>query len=99
MRQKVQGEWSRSNANSRYLIKGDRCTEFKANAPRKVHATAKIEYPPGKDYAVAKFDNEWTVWIFSAGKDVLAIEAFRPSGELGGIGHILYRHGDKLGAE
>lgn len=96
LRDKIQGEWSRANGNSRFVIKGNTYTEYRSNAPLKVHTTGKVQYPQGKDYAVATLENKWTIWIFSAGKDSLAVEAFRPSGELGGQGAILYRHDSKI---
>lgn len=99
LQQKLQGEWSRSNAVSRFVIKGNKCAEYKATAPLKVHTTGQLEYPPEKDHALARFTNGWTVWFFSAGRDAIAIEAFNPKGELNGIGQILYRHGSGLEAK
>jgi hypothetical protein len=89
--QRLQGTWVRPNFDSVWVIKGKDCTEINKKRPLNAHAKGTLELPRDKDYAEVILDNGWTVWFFNAGKDNVAAEVFRPTGELHGHGYLLYR--------
>ena len=90
---KLQGTWGRSNANETVFIKGKQYSETKKDRPLTPNSTGKLEFPPGKDYAVVRTSNKFTLWIFPAGDNAIAIEVFRPDMTLNGSGIIYYKDG------
>ncbi len=90
---KLQGTWGRSNANETVFIKGKQFAETKKDKPLTPHSTGKLEFPVGKDYAVVRTSNKFTLWIFPAGDNAIAVEVFRPDMSLNGTGIIYYKDG------
>jgi hypothetical protein len=91
LQQRLQGTWSRPNDDRVWVIKGKDCTEYLKKNPLTAHAKGTLGFPMGKDYADAKLNNGWTIWFFAVGKDSMVTEDFRPSGDLQGVGCLLYR--------
>lgn len=92
--QRLQGTWSRPNDERVWVIKGKVCTEYLKKNPLNVHAKGTLKFARDKDYAEAILDNGWKIWFFNAGKDNVVTEDFRPTGELQGIGCLLYRQSE-----
>jgi hypothetical protein len=91
LKTKLQGEWTKANFPNAFKVSGDKLTEFAEVKPLAPHATGRIQFAPGRDYAVATMDNGFTLWLFSAGKNAIAVEAFDPQGHIQGTGIICYR--------
>jgi hypothetical protein len=93
LREKLQGKWSKTNHPFSFEVRGDTWSEFKADKPLAAFNSGEVLFPPGKDYAVVKAKNGVILWLFSAGKNVVAVETFNPSGTLWEDGRVFYRHG------
>lgn len=90
---RLQGEWAKANNPHSFKIQGQSLLEFSENAPLKPHARGKLEFPQGKEHAVVKLDNGFSFLLFSAGRDVMAMDVFDPQGKLTDNGVVLYRRG------
>jgi hypothetical protein len=93
LQEKLQGKWSKTNHRFSFEIKGNKWMEFVAEKPLAASNTGMVEYPPGKDYAIVRAVTGHRLWIFSGGKDVVAVETFGPDGKLWEDGRIFYRFG------
>ncbi|MGB8852695.1 MAG: hypothetical protein WCC69_03920 [Pirellulales bacterium] len=93
LKDRLQGEWAKANHPHFFKIQGQTLLEFSENAPLKTNATGKIDFSQGKEYAVAKLDNGFSLWLFSAGEHVMAMEIFDPQGKLIDNGLVLYKRG------
>jgi hypothetical protein len=88
--EKIQGKWTRLNHEFSFLIQGNKISEFHETKLGKPTATGLIEFPPGKDYALAKLDNGGVLWLFVCGENVLAVESFGPDGVIWQDGRVFY---------
>ena len=95
LRDKVQCKWVRTNHPFAFQVRGNNWEHYEATKPLQATSKGIVEYPAGKDYAVVKTDTGHVWWIWSAGRDVVAVETFEPDGSFGGgaLGRIFYRPG------
>ena len=94
LKEKLQGKWSKTNHEVSFEITGNKWTEYHEAKPLVPFNTGTVEYPLGKDYVIVNVDKTGNrLWIFSAGKDVVAVETFMPDGRLWEDGRIFYRFG------
>ena len=90
LKEKLQGSWSRTDHWVSFVIKGNRVDQFAERKPLEPWASGRLNFKADRDYAICNLGN-WQVWIWSAGKNVIAMETFTPSGEVQGEGRIFYR--------
>ena len=90
LEEKLQGSWSRTDHWVSFVIKGNRVDQFAERKPLEPRASGRLNFKADRDYAICNLGN-WQVWIWSAGKNVIAMETFTPSGEVQGEGRIFYR--------
>ncbi len=93
LKSRLQGEWTKANFPHGWKVSGDTLTEFAESKPFAPHATGRLRFENGKAYAVAEMDNGFKLWLFSAGKDVMAVEVFDREGKIQGTGIVCYRRG------
>ncbi len=91
LKEKLQGSWSRADHWVSFVIKSDRLDQFAERKPLKPNSSGRLNFKAGRDYAIGKSGDGWQTWIFSAGKNAIAVETFTPSGEVQGEGRIFYR--------
>ena len=90
LKEKLQGSWSRTDHWVSFVIKGNRVDQFAERKPLDPWASGRLNFKADRDHAICNLGN-WQVWIWSAGKNVIAMETFTPSGEVQGEGRIFYR--------
>ena len=93
LEQKIQGKWARTNDKWLWVIEGRKWTQFKETIIDKPAATGTIEFPINKPYAVVTEASGWKHQVWPIGETAIAIETFRPGGEISGLGRIFYRPG------
>lgn len=96
LKEQVQGKWARTNHPFSFQIKGDAFEHYSEGKPFTPTAVGKVSYPIGKDYVIVKLSNGDTWWVFSAGKNVVAVEFFLPDGTVIAEGRVYYRDGTVL---
>ena len=94
---KIEGRWGRSNHRWSFNIEDGQFREFEASTPIKPTNTGTVTTQMGQDYAVVKVnENGLTLWIFSAGENVIGVETFQPSGRCADAGRVFYRVGTEM---
>lgn len=93
LKEKLQGKWAKANHPYSFEVLGNAWTEFKSDRPLAPCNSGNIVFLPGKDYAVVKSKNGPVLWLFSAGKNVVAVETFFADGRLWEDGRVFYRQG------
>jgi hypothetical protein len=96
LRERLQGEWARTNHRFSFKVQGDQWTHYDERVPLKATGTGVIIFPKGKDYAIVTTQNGHVWWLFSAGENVVAIETFDPNGGVtSDTGRVYYRNGTR----
>jgi len=91
--ERLQGKWVRPNYEWSFEVRGKKYLQYHSSKPFAVVNEGELQFLPGKEYAIVQIRGGYTLWLFSAGDDVVAREQFQPDGTLGsGVG-IFYRAG------
>ena len=97
LRERLQGEWSRTAHPYSFKVQGDEWSHYAEDVPFKPTGAGKITFPKDKDYAVVTTDTGHVWWLFSAGENVVAVDTFEPNGKLTpGAGRVYYRVGTRI---
>lgn len=93
LKERLQGRWVRPNDVLSFSINGDAMVEFHEAKPFAPFNQGGIEFEENREKAIVRMKTGHTLWLFSAGPDVVAVETFTPDGKLFDNGRVFYRQG------